>query len=250
MSAHISMKPRRSAEEGVMRELCVAELRKRYLDARIIHELPLRYSSNRIDLAAVTPDKIVSLEIKSSRDVADRLEDQIRAFIPVSHRIIVALAPKWNPEPEYEKVPIRAPFGGWTYNRTNETTVQAALRRIGEPRMIETWKCCHESGLSDHDLERMHRDSYPWPVKMLDVLWVSELKEVAARHRVSFDKRTPHLKLVTACCDVMTSREIVTAVCRALRERDAFDKLSDPPVASDLPRSFVPARSMQEALSL
>ena len=230
MSDTAPKKLRRSAEEGAMRALCIAELRKRYPDARIIQELPLRYSSNRIDLAAVTPDKIVSLEIKSSRDVADRLEDQIRAFIPVSHRIIVALAPCWLPKPEYRTE--RRRFGT-AYLVNNETPAQAALRRIGAPMMIETWTCCHEAGISGNDREWACRDSYPWPVKMLDVLWVSELKEIATRHRVSVDKRTPHLKLVAACCDVMTSREIVTAVCRALRGRDAFDKLSDPPVGAE-----------------
>ena len=44
----------RSDEELQMRALIVPELRKRYPSGRIIHELPLRYSTSRIDLAAVT----------------------------------------------------------------------------------------------------------------------------------------------------------------------------------------------------
>jgi hypothetical protein len=248
MSAAAPNPLRRSAEEGAMRALCVAELRTRYPDARIIHELPLRYSSNRIDLAAVTPDKIVSLEIKSSRDVADRLEDQIRAFIPVSHRIIVALAPKWNPEPEYEEVPVRGAFGGWVYKKKNETAVQAALCRVKHSSMIETWTVSYEAG-TIKGIENPREYFYPWPFRMLDMLWVAELRDVAARHRVCRDKRAPHWELVTACCDVMTSREIVTAVCRALRERDAFDKLSDPPIRAE-PRAVIPAPAMQEALAI
>ena len=90
----------RSSEELEMRALIVPELRKRYPSARIIHELPLRYSTNRIDLAAVTEDEIVTVEIKSSRDVVDRLERQLREFAPISSRLICALAPKWN-----EKLP-------------------------------------------------------------------------------------------------------------------------------------------------
>jgi hypothetical protein len=88
------MTTNRSGEELAMRALIVPELRKRYPSARIIHELPLRYSSNRIDLAAVTETEIISVEIKSSRDSLDRLEGQLRAFQPISARIITALAPK------------------------------------------------------------------------------------------------------------------------------------------------------------
>ena len=92
----------RSSEELAMRDLVVAELRRRWRSAQIIHELPLRYSAKRIDLAAITDAEIISVEIKSSRDVVDRLEAQVRAFLPISTRVIVALAPKWN-----EKLPLR-----------------------------------------------------------------------------------------------------------------------------------------------
>ena len=63
------MTTNRSSEELAMRDLVVPELRRRWPTARIIHELPTRYSSNRIDLAAVTESAIIGVEIKSSRDV-------------------------------------------------------------------------------------------------------------------------------------------------------------------------------------
>ena len=50
-----------------MRALIVPELRKRWPAARIVHELPLRYSTRRIDLAAITETEIISVEIKSSK---------------------------------------------------------------------------------------------------------------------------------------------------------------------------------------
>jgi hypothetical protein len=224
----IEMPPRklnRSPEEGQMRALIVPELRKRYPDARIIHELPLRYSTNRIDLAAVTPREIVSVEIKSSRDVSDRLEAQIRAFLPISSRVIVALAPKWN-----EKLPMRErPFAGGTGYSPEYTECQAIIERVGGH--TETWTVDAVAGTIEVT-QRAYRDNWPWLVKMLDILHVSELVAIAARHRCWQGKRPVHLEVRNACAELMTGREIVAAVCRALRERDAFAEGSDPPIAA------------------
>lgn len=86
----------RSEEEGQMRVIVEQHLRQRWPGARIIHEFPLRYSSRSLDMAAILPSEIIAVEIKSSKDVIDRLENQLRAFAPICTRIMVALAPKWN----------------------------------------------------------------------------------------------------------------------------------------------------------
>lgn len=225
----------RSAEEGQMRALIVPELRKRYPDARIIHELPLRYSTNRIDLAAVTPREIVSVEIKSSKDVADRLEAQIRAFLPISSRVIVALAPRWN-----EKLPTTAAERvskegvRFTAFSRKHTECQDIIQRVGaggEP--LETWTVDAKQGSIVVTEGAYRRDGHPWLVKMLDILHVAELVEVARRHKCWQGKRPVHLDVRNACADLMTGREIVAAVCRALRARDAFAAASDPPVTAE-----------------
>jgi hypothetical protein len=69
---------------------------------------------------------------------------------------------------------------------------------------------------------------------MLDVLHVSELTAVAARHRICAPKRAHHHDLLRLCHDLMTGREIVRAVCGALRARDAFAAESDPPIVETL----------------
>jgi hypothetical protein len=107
-SSPVKSRPGRSDEELAMRALVVPKLRARWPEARIIHELPLRYSKRRIDLAAVTPTEIIAVEIKSSRDVMDRLEAQIRAFLPVSQLVMVCLAPVWN-----EQLPVREEPRKW-----------------------------------------------------------------------------------------------------------------------------------------
>lgn len=221
-----AVKPKyRSGEELAMRALIVPELRRRYPTARIIHELPLRYSTNRIDLAAVTETEIVSVEIKSSRDVCDRLEAQLRAFTRISSRVIVALAPKWN-----EKLPaIETKKPGYTAISQQYTPAQETIRRVGGA--TETWTVDAELGVFDVT-DSAYRDALPCTFSLLDMLHVSELKHIAGEHRVSYDKRANHRQLVRDCFHLMTGREVIAATCRALRRRDAFSVGTDAALGS------------------
>lgn len=223
------MTQNRSSEELAMRDLVVPELRRRWPSARIIHELPTRYSQNRIDLAAVTPDLIIGVELKSSRDVIDRLEGQLRAFEPICHGVIVCLAPKWN-----EKLPmIERPAKYGIRHEQPLTEAQAVTRRVSH--QIPIWTCSAQDQRIDPedehllDRKRLSRVT-PWAGKMLDVLHVAELKQIAARHRIATGRWPYHQDLVGACHDNMTGPEIVRAVCRALRERDAFCAGTDAPI--------------------
>lgn len=203
-----------------MRDLIVSRLRADYPSARIIHELPLRYSTNRIDLAAITDNQIISVEIKSSKDVSGRLEAQMRAFQPVSARMIVALAPVWNVVLPPLQKPFRLRSGQTgTSHISQYTEAQQIIQRVGGAR--EIWTVDAEAGLIDVT-DSGYRNSRPWLAKMLHMLHVSELVEIASRHRCWSGKRPVHETLVEACHDLMTGREIVAAVCRGLRERDAF----------------------------
>lgn len=206
-----------------MRALIVPELRKRYPTARIIHELPVRYSTNRIDLAAVTETEIISVEIKSSRDVMDRLEAQLRAFKPISARIIAALAPKWNEQ--MPSIETRYDSGAIGY-RQQFTETQEIIRRVGG---VDIWTVDAEAGAVTVT-DGYHRIRKPWLAQMLDMLHVAELAEIAARRRVVVPKRAAHLTLVHALVDMLQGREVVADVCRALRARDAFCEGTDAPI--------------------
>lgn len=209
----------RSVEEIAMRELVVERLRGKYPGARIIHELPLRYSQRRIDLAAVTETDIISVEIKSSRDVIDRLEEQIRAFLPISSKVIVALAPKWNPKPEvvWEKT-TRGEVGTYSYSEA-----QQIIRRFD----VETWTVCADSGIVEATDGMWLGLQRPWAIRMLDILWREELLQVAVAHGIGVRKDAPHAEIRDACEENMTGREVRQAVCKMLRQRQAFDKASD-----------------------
>jgi hypothetical protein len=213
----------RSTEELDMRALIVPALRKRWPGARIIHELPLRYSTNRVDLAAVTETEIVSVEIKSSRDVMDRLESQLRAFQPICSRTIAALAPRWN-----ERLPmIERKFEGGTSYIPQYTETQEIIRKVGG---IETWTVDAAAGLIDVTCSGPYRANRPWLAQLLDMLHVTELVDIADRHRVAKAKRPVHFNLVSDLTDLLQGREVVKAVCAALRARNAFDKMSDAPI--------------------
>jgi hypothetical protein len=232
----------RSGEELAMRALVAARMRDLWPSARIIHELPLRYSARRIDVAAVTEDDIFCAEIKSSRDTLDRLEEQLRGFASIASGMIVALAPK-HAGREDSGSHDRA-------RRGRPDNARDIIRRVDDTTAV--WIADAETGALDasHAPWRFYTRR-PWTARMLDMLHNVELEDIAYRHRCLARGSKPpnHESLVTACEDLMGGREIRRAVCAALRTRDAFDKQSDPPIAADGPKTIA-APPKQEGLDL
>jgi hypothetical protein len=206
-----------------MRDIIVPELRRRWPAARIVHELPLRYSTRRIDLAAITETEIIAVEIKSSRDTLGRLAAQIEGFLPISAQIIVALAPKWNAQlPMIEDA--RTGRGrSWS---TQHTEAQQIIRDTGRGTIV-TWTVCHAAQTITETEGGWSRNEMPWHGLMLDVLWVAELERVLVDHAVPGRLPSNHYDLVRACNDGLTGRQIVRAVCRALRAR-RFPQADEP----------------------
>jgi len=232
MTAPLSSFRNRSSEELAMRALCAAKLRELWPTARIIHELPTRYAQNRIDLAAVTETELVALEIKSSRDVADRLEAQLRAFAPVSHLLIVALAPKWNEDLPWREVVRTLEGRRYVGSQPQYTAAQAAIQRVG-PGGVWTWTVDAEVGTLTCGYKPVH-SSQPWPRRMLDILHRDELVAIASAHRIAEpNRRTTHFNLAEACAELMNGREVDRAVCAALRARAAFARESDAPAIAE-----------------
>jgi len=230
MSAMLqSRPPNRSAEEWRMREIVKTALRQRWPAARIVEEFPLRYSTRRIDLAAFCDHEIVAVEIKSSRDTLDRLEEQLRAFLPIA-RVIVALAPIWNERLPVKKVQHRD--AGQTYDCfvSQFTPAQEIIRRCGSG-LIATWSVDGETGLIGGDFPHVGFFQKPHSRQLLDLLHVDELIEIAGRRRIAHARRPRHGDLADACFDLMAGREVIGDVLRALRARAAFAAGSDAPIA-------------------
>ena len=198
----------RSDEELAMRAMMDAEMRYLYPSARIIHELALRYCSNSIDLTAVTQDKIIGVEIKSSRDTLERLEKQITAFAPICSLVFVAVAPKHF-----------------------DAAQSIALRDDMPNVIVET--CCAMTGRVVVDpfwMNNKSRRQRPWSYRQLGALRVAELHQIAFEHRLHCPSR--HDLIVDALCDKMTGNEVMRAVCDTLRRRVSPNVMSDEPIGS------------------
>lgn len=192
------------AEERI-RGKAEAKLRSIFPDARIIHELVLKQGGVRIDLAAVTPTRLVCVEIKSERDVMDRLADQIAAMRLVCDAWAVVCADKWTEE----------------------------CRKIAG--FIHT---CPESHLDDppyawSGLTGLDRDALKGmcnaPAR-LDMLWADELRAIGCPI-----PRANRKLATTYISDSRTGSEVRIAVCAALRARE-FPR-SDPPILKEMARA-------------
>lgn len=193
----------RSAEEFAMREAISAWGRARWPRARVVHELVV--ADRRIDMAFIEPDNLVGVEIKSSRDTLDRLESQIRTFCEYLPCVVAALAPKWGTHGI-------APCCGADDSFFCDATADPAIYGVGRIAVRRQVT-----------------------VQMLRLLWAAEARAVAARTRVSFDKRLTLRDAIPMLARALTGDEIVREVCRELRARDAFPRhaghpTSDPPI--------------------
>lgn len=83
-----------SEAEGRIRIKAEALLRDLFPDARIVHEFDL--GGVRLDLAAITPERLVLLEIKSENDTLSRLDRQARWALRIGGPLIVCIAPRWS----------------------------------------------------------------------------------------------------------------------------------------------------------
>lgn len=198
------MTTNRSSEELEMRIAVEAWGRQRFPGARVVHELVT--GNCRIDMAFIQRDHIAGVEIKSSRDVLDRLETQLRAYHEYLPEVWLCSAPKWE------------------------------AHKVGYP----TGRVIYETGALRSTIAGGNGYAFPQPatvnhiktVPMLHLLWRSELLNMCARYRVSASAKDTMRRLVIELARKLTGDEIVTGVCRELRARAAFPErpASDAPI--------------------
>lgn len=178
-----------SAAEERIRGKAEAKLRAIFPDARIIHELVLKQGGVRIDLAAVTPVRLVCVEIKSERDVMTRLPDQVTAMKRVSDAWAVVVADAW-----YD---IARDIAG-ILHACSESELDGTVR---------SW-----AGL--HGMERDAMKGMCNAPARLDMLWAEELQRISGLGaRANRTDCTRHI------ADTHTGAEVRKAVCAALRAR-------------------------------
>lgn len=185
------------AEERI-RVKAEAALRETWPSARIVHELMLRQGGCRVDLAAVTPDRIIVVEIKSEKDVLTRLKRQREQAVEVADGFCVVLTEK-----HWEKA----------WQERHVSILEAAKE--------------DEIGLYLRQQQRNVYEGTTNAPARLDMLWASELRRVAG----SGPKAARMFSIIKAS-DELPEAEVRRRVCAAIRARH-FPR-ADAPILSDL----------------
>ena len=212
----------RSPEEAEIRKPVVARLRELMPGARIIHEIQSACQGpTRIDVLAVSTDRIAAVEIKSSKDKLDRLPAQLSAMCGCAHHPIVALHRKFF---EIKETPnagtwINAPEEAghgviWGFDLPQLTSAEQYLRHELQDRWRK-WMACPPPGA-------------------IDMLWRDELREIASRCALhSATSRLTIPELIDVMTWHLTGAEITKEVCAALRARKCVE--ADPPIETATP---------------
>lgn len=214
----------RSADEQAIRNEVVARLRELLPGARVVHELNVAgQGTNRIDVAAITTDFIVGVEIKSKKDTLKRLDEQWAAFVKCCHLVIVAAHEKhfaeYRSPSDREDVPpeidLNHPlFLGkyrqrdhvWRFPRPPDDAAQRFWRRNGERWLFDPWR-------------DIRPKLPPRSTDLLQMLWANELQSECHRHRLSATSRSTRFTMMREMALMMTGREVAQAVCRQIRAR-------------------------------
>jgi hypothetical protein len=188
--------PVHSAEETRMRSAIAAWGHRRWPDYRCMHEVAL--SERRVDLVFVGIKDIVGIEIKSSRDRLDRLEDQVEEYRRWLPEVWVAVATRWQHH------------AALRLDRLNLVVVDDGPR--GKPAILE-----------QREGRRPYRDELVCS-RMLGLLWRDEAARIAQRTGVipgNSPTRDPRHKILPLLARLLTGNEIMREVCAELRQRPA-----------------------------
>ena len=181
-----------SSEEAAMREQVIAWGRKRWPGARVMHELDVW--GCRIDLAFVTTTEIIGVEIKSSKDVLDRLERQMESYLKVLPEVWLAFAPKWA---EHHGAP-------W----------QVGLLLVTEDSLTE-----HIPYGQDRSYAHAAKADMMLTAPALDLLMKPELLALARSHGLKVKDRATNKVLMGLLARKLTGDQIINGICAQLRAR-------------------------------
>jgi len=228
-----------SESEERIRVAVVDSLRRTLPQARIIHELMLRQGVGpRLDVAAVTPDRIVLVEIKSERDVLKRLQAQVEASLLVTNDVRVVVAEKHRAAVvAMERPYMLDPATGHTMMTPPDG--KGCQRSIPNPGYIDGLRHCSVQVETPAGLERagpytglLHGPTDPVPMvssaDLWELLWHGEAATVLNAYGLAAGARTNRHKMKLAACENLTGGQVRRGVCAMLRAR-AFAR-ADPPL--------------------
>lgn len=223
--------------EERIRSAVVDSLRRTMPTARIIHELMLRQGVGpRLDVAAVTPDRIVLVEIKSEKDVLKRLSAQVEASLLVTNDVRVVVAEKHRKAVvAMERSYLLDPVTGHTMMADDG---KGCSRSVPNPAYIEGLASCSVQVETPAGLERaspytglLHGPRDPVPMvsssDLWELLWHGEAATVLNAYGLQAGARTNRWKMKLAACENLTGGQVRRGVCAMLRNR-TFARADDP----------------------
>jgi len=207
----------RSAAEAEIRDAAILRLRELMPRCRIIHEINCAsFGPNRIDLLAVTSDRIAAVEVKSEKDKLDRLPAQISSMRGVAHHAIAALHEKFL-------TPWDRPFHGLpAFSEPKEAKGSVVWAYPFSPRAgsLGEWPL--------HD--RCDKPKLLPPPFFIDLLWAAELRSIVRKHRLSSAASGLDMpQMVDLIRWSLPGKIVLAETCAALRSRACAE--ADPPIA-------------------
>lgn len=203
----------RSDEELHLRDMVERWGRAKWPDARIVHELVMGRGEVRCDVALVTPNHIVAVEIKSSHDNVGRLLTQAGTYRLAVPELWIVCADR---------------------HVRDANLVRYLMPSIG----VAVPDTIRDGAMLWRDRDLVELDPagpfVPHPEAMLSLLWVEELYAEATRAGVyqSGRKTRPSHAALVERMKAFPADEITAAVCRQLRGREALWRADSPVVAS------------------
>jgi hypothetical protein len=220
-----------SAAEERIRAKAEAQLRREFPDARIIHELNMQWGGIRLDLAAVRPDGLTLVEIKSERDVLKRLASQIEAARKVTGDVRVYVAEK-------HRAGMIDAHREHLHDKDGHTIVDWVERKGGGRAGVYQPNPAFVPGLSRCRVQIETDDGFAWSREMdanwwprtvlehvadgqalLELLWAEELAQLLCDARLGAPPRANRTLMKRIAIEDMSLRQIRRGVCAALRAR-------------------------------
>jgi hypothetical protein len=176
-------------------QLAMIYLARRYPDAVLVPELSIgNWGKALLDVAAVTANEIIGVEIKGDGDSAARMPLQAAVYSKAATRMFIL------PAPSLEKTCFRHAPDCWGRLRIEDGKVVRALRHA--------W----------------HKDEEPEvlctaPRQLLQALWKEELRYIARRHEIFTTRDAYAHTLLDRLSEDLPVKVLRAEVCAAIRER-------------------------------
>ena len=206
------------AEERI-RAKVEAALRSEFPDARIVHEVNTSWGGVRMDLAAVRPNALTLVEIKSERDVLKRLSDQIAAALKITGDVRIYAAEKHAPALELMG---RSSLGTiWNEDRTigRNDPNPAYCPDLHKCQVLIETEEGFTSALDASWWLRRAMEHAPDPRALLEMLWAEELRDLLIRHSLGAPPKATRTVTKMMAQENLTGRQVREGVCAALRAR-------------------------------